>query len=137
MFQIEKSLGFLLAKVHQKGYALFKEQLDQYDLTPQQFALLAFLWLEDDLSQTELSAKTQVDRTTMGGLIDRLEKQELVTRLPNPEDRRAYRIKLTSRGKALEEELCTIARTVTDKFTQSISKEECDTLQRILQKMRD
>ncbi len=136
MFDIENSIGFLLAKVHQRGFALFKEQLDRYALTPPQFSLLAFLWQEDGLSQADLSAKSQIDRTTIGGLIDRLEKDGLVARLPHPDDRRAYRICLTDRGKSLEKELCKLAHTVQEKFIAQISREERVTLLQLLKKLR-
>src|SRR6266545_6181960 len=112
MIDIEKSVGFLLAKAYQRACALFKEEFDRYDLTPQQFGLLAFLWLEDGLSQTELSARSQIDRTTMGGIVDRLEKEGLVQRRPHPDDRRAYQVFLTARGKSLEDELCAMAAKV-------------------------
>jgi len=136
MFAIEESIGFLLAKVHQRGFALFKEQLDKYELTPPQFSLLAFLWFKDGLSQAELTEKSQIDRTTMCGLIDRLEKLELVKRFPHPADRRAYQIFLTERGKGLEQELGNIAREATVKFTAPLSPSECETLRTLLQKMR-
>ncbi len=136
MFDIENSIGFLLAKVHQRGFALFKEQLDRYALTPPQFALLAFLWQEDGLTQTDLSTKSQIDRTTIGGMIDRLGQDGLVARLPHPDDRRAYRICLTDRGKSLEKELCELARTVQERFIARISHEERATLLQLLQKLR-
>lgn len=136
MFDIENSIGFLLAKVHQRGFALFKEPLDAYDMTPRQFSLLAFLWQQDGLSQADLSAKSQIDRTTIGGLIDRLEKDGLVARLPDPDDRRAYRICLTNRGKSLEKELCEIAHSVQEKFIAGITHEERDTLLQLLKKLR-
>ena len=99
MIDIEKSVGFLLAKAYQRPVPYFKEEFDRYDLTPQQFGLLAFLWQEDGLSQTELSARSQIDRTTMGGIIDRLEKEGLIERRNHPEDRRAYQVFLTATGK--------------------------------------
>ena len=101
MIDIEKSIGFLLAKAYQRACSLFKERFDPYDLTPQQFGLLGFLWRQDGQSQAELSQRSQIDRTTMGGLVDRLEKEGLVRRAPHPEDRRAYRILLTQKGKGL------------------------------------
>ncbi|HEU0264404.1 MAG TPA: MarR family transcriptional regulator [Geobacterales bacterium] len=136
MYEIEQSIGFLLAKVHQRGFSLFKEQLDPHNLTPPQFALLAFLWQEDNLSQAELSARTQIDRTTMGGLIDRLEKELLVERHHDPDDRRTHRIRLTQRGKSLEEELCHIAHQVTERFLAPITPAEQQTLQSLLVKLR-
>lgn len=136
MYDIENSIGFLLAKAYQRGFAIFKEQLDKFNLTPQQFSLLAFLWIEDGLSQAELSEKSQIDRTTICGLVDRLEKEGLVKRLPQPADRRAYRICLTDRGKLLENELCIIAGAVTERYLGALSLDERNQLRNTLKKLR-
>src|SRR5690348_12751215 len=106
---IAKSVGFLLAKAYQRACLLFKEEFEGYDLTPQQFGLLGFLWQQDGLTQAELSARSQIDRTTMGGLVDRLEKEGLLERRSHPEDRRAHRICLTDKGKALQPTLTPLA----------------------------
>jgi MarR family transcriptional regulator, lower aerobic nicotinate degradation pathway regulator len=136
MIDIERTLGFLLAKAYQRAFALFKEEFDPYDLTPQQFGLLAFLWLEDGLSQTELSARSQIDRSTMGGLIDRLEKEGMVERRHHPEDRRAYQVFLTVKGKSLEDELSAVANQVLRKVTAPLTDQEQTTLIRLLTKIR-
>ena len=136
MIDIEKSVGFLLSKAYQRACALFKEEFDSYDLTPQQFGLLAFLWIEDGLSQAELSARSQIDRTTMGGIIDRLEKEGIVERANHPDDRRAFQVFLTARGKSLEEELCLVANRVLEKVNAPLSDEEQATLIRLLEKIR-
>jgi DNA-binding MarR family transcriptional regulator len=136
MIEIEKSVGFLLAKSYQRACALFNEEFAGYDLTPQQFGLLAFLWIEDGLSQTELSARSQIDRTTTGGIIDRLEKEGLVERRPHPDDRRAYQVFLTPRGKSRENELCNVAERVHAKVTAPLTTEEQATLIRLLEKIR-
>jgi DNA-binding MarR family transcriptional regulator len=135
-FDFEQTIGFLLAKVHQRGYALFKARLTPFGLTPQQFVLLAFLWKQDALTQAELSDKTDIDRTTMGGLIDRLAKDGLVERLPHPDDRRAYRICLTERAKTLEDELCPLAREVRERFLARLTQDEQQTLRSLLEKLR-
>ncbi|SNB45851.1 MarR family winged helix-turn-helix transcriptional regulator [Geobacter sp. DSM 9736] len=136
MIEIERSVGFLLAKAYQRACALFKEEFDGYDITPQQFGLLGFLWQQDGLSQAELSQRSQIDRTTMGGLIDRLEKEGLVKRIPHPEDRRAYRIVLTEKGRNLNDELSELAKKVIERFISRITPEEHITLLSILEKLR-
>jgi DNA-binding MarR family transcriptional regulator len=136
MIDIEKSIGFLLAKAYQRACAIFKEEFDAYDLTPQQFGLLAFLWIEDGLSQTELSARSQIDRTTMGGIIDRLEKEGLVERANHPDDRRAFQVFLTERGKSLEDDLSAVANRVLERVNAPLTVEEQKTLVRLLKKIR-
>ena len=133
---VGKSVGFLLAKAYQRACLLFKEEFEGYDLTPQQFGLLGFLWQQDGLTQAELSAKSAIDRTTMGGLIDRLEKEGLVARCVHPEDRRAYRICLTDKGKALEPELTPLADSAQRKFIAKLNQQEVETLKALLEKIR-
>ncbi|HJV65981.1 MAG TPA: MarR family transcriptional regulator [Geomonas sp.] len=133
---IEKSIGFLLAKAYQRACLLFKEEFEGYELTPQQFGLLGFLWREDGLTQAELSARSQIDRTTMGGLIDRLEKEGLVVRQAHPEDRRAYRICLTEKGQALQPVLTPIAMRVQEHFAAKLDQQEVELLKSLLEKIR-
>lgn len=134
--EIDKTVGFLLSKAYQRACLIFKEQFDEYDLTPQQFGILGFLWREDGISQALLSAKTQIDRTTMGGLIDRLEKEGLVKRQAHPEDRRAYRICLTEKGKSLQPELTPLALKAQETFIAKLEPQEVETLKALLEKIR-
>ncbi len=136
MYDIEKSVGFLLAKAYQRAWALFKEELESYDITPPQFALMGFLWQQDGLTQVELSDKSQVDRTTVGGLIDRLEKIGLVERHPHPQDRRAYQIRLTTKGKDMERPLTEVAQRAMARFTAGLKQEDLGELARILEILR-
>ena len=136
MYNIEANVGFLLSKAYQKGFALFREQLQGYGITPPQFSLLAFLWLEDGLSQTELTEKSQIDRATMVGMVDRLEEEGLVKRHPQMNDRRAYRVCLTDKGRGLEYELCRIAGEVTAAFTDKLTAKEIESLKKTLNKLR-
>lgn len=136
MTEVSKSIGFLLAKAYQRACALYKETFDNYGLTPQQFGLLRFLWEEDGITQVELSSRSQIDRTTIGGLIDRLEQSGLLKRLPHPEDRRAYRISLTAAGKQLQAELAPLAEQLHRNIVAPLSPDEVDSLRTILQKLR-
>jgi len=136
MTEVSKSICFLLSKAYQRACALYKDKFDHYELTPQQFGLLRFLWEEDGLTQVELSNRSQIDRTTIGGLIDRLEQSGLLVRLPHPEDRRAYRISLTDAGKKLEKELTPLAEELQNAILAPLSPEETTSLTTILLKLR-
>lgn len=135
-FDIETSVGFLLAKAHQWLFARFRDLLAPYGITPQQFALLAFLWKQDRLSQVELSEKTEVDRTTLSGLIDRLEKQGLVVREPHPSDRRACLVALTDGGRKLEASLTPLAMDLRRQVNSGLAPGEYEQLCRLLTRLR-
>ena len=136
MYDIEKSIGFLLAKAHQRGWALFSEEISRYDLTPPQFSVLAFLWQQDGLTQTELSEKAQIDRTTIGGLLDRMARSNLLERRPHPQDRRAHLVYLTEQGKRLEPELTSLANQVLQRFTAGLSETDKQQLRNMLEVLR-
>jgi DNA-binding MarR family transcriptional regulator len=136
MYDIEKSLGFLLSKGYQRAWSLMREEIEQYDLTPPQFGLLAFLWKQDGQTQSELSEKGQIDRTTIGGLIDRLEKIELVERRQHPRDRRAYMIHLTDRGREMEAPLVACSERALARFTKGLNEQEIVELRRMLEILR-
>ena len=136
MYDIEHSVGFLLAKAYQRAWAILREEIDNFELTPPQFCLLSFLWQQDGMTQTELSEKGQIDRTTTGGLVDRLVKNGLVERKPHPQDRRAYKIQLTPQGRELEEPLTQCAWRALSKITSGLQPAEVVELKRILEIMR-
>ncbi len=136
IYEIEKSIGFLLAKAYQRGWAMFSVQIVQYDLTPPQFSLLAFLWQQDGLTQAELSELSQIDRTTMVGLIDRMQRNGLLERRNHPHDRRANQIFLTSRGQDLQPELSLVANQVLDQFTSCLTDHDKQELVRMLNLLR-
>jgi DNA-binding MarR family transcriptional regulator len=106
-----------------------------YEITPPQFVILAHLWKRDAISQTELSEITKIDRTTIGGIIDRLSERGLVERQSQTGDRRVHRIILTTDGKDLENELCMAAIRVRDNMTTRILPSEYTALQQILKKL--
>jgi DNA-binding MarR family transcriptional regulator len=136
MYDVEKSIGFLLSKAYQRSWSIMREELEPYDLTPPQFGLLAFLWQQDGLTQVELAEKGQVDRSTVGGLIDRLERNGLLERRQHPQDRRAYCIYLTEQGKALEAALTACADRSLHRFTTGLSAEAVTELRKTLEILR-
>lgn len=137
MYDVEKSIGFLLAKAYQRAWAIMREEIEPYDLTPPQFALLAFLWQQDGLTQVELSEKGQIDRSTLGGLIDRLERNGLLERRQHPQDRRAYKIYLTEQGKAMESTLSACAERSLKRITSGLNENEVNELRRTLEILRE
>jgi MarR family transcriptional regulator, transcriptional regulator for hemolysin len=64
-------------------------------MTRAQWVILAQLERHPGLSQNELAAIVEVEPITVGRLVDRLEARGLVARLPDPKDRRVWRLQLT------------------------------------------
>ena len=84
------------------------------------------------------SALTQQLMVTSGGLslmLDRLERDGLVRRRPNPDDRRGVLVTLTKRGVAVVDEAMTAHATVEHELVAGLTERERDQLARLLAKL--
>lgn len=72
----------------------FDRDIAGSELTIPQVSALEELAKEDGLSLKELSHRMSLSHSTVSGIIDRLERRELVRRAPNDQDRRYSRIML-------------------------------------------
>ena len=84
---------------------------------------------EGPMRLTTLAAKEGVSQPSMTQLIQRLERQDLVARLADPDDGRATLIGITARGEALLEERTRIRRERLAALLSTLSAEEVCTLQ--------
>ncbi len=81
------------------------EALSKDDLTPLQYAVMAYLNREPDIDQNGLSARLGVDRNNTSLLAEQLEANGMISRRVNGADRRARLLRLTPRGKKLYDRL--------------------------------
>jgi DNA-binding MarR family transcriptional regulator len=77
------------------------EALDGFDLTPLQYAVIAYVQVEPDLDQSGLAARLGIDRNNASLLVEQLEAKGLLSRRVNGADRRARLLRLTPRGEKL------------------------------------
>ncbi|MGM0903450.1 MarR family winged helix-turn-helix transcriptional regulator [Mesobacillus maritimus] len=98
---IEKDLRYISGIIKQKG----REILSNYTITPPQFIALQWLFEEGDMTIGELSNKMYLAFSTTTDLVDRMEKNELVVRVKNPNDRRVVQIHLLDEGKRIIDEV--------------------------------
>lgn len=88
----------LLSRVAQRMRDRFEEKVVALGLRSKHYGVLILLQNEP-LTQIEIARNLEVDRTTMVSLIDDLARLELVERALHPDDRRAYAITLTEKGR--------------------------------------
>jgi MarR family transcriptional regulator, organic hydroperoxide resistance regulator len=105
MDKIEDCISFLLGKAQQRVMRRAKELLAECEVTPVQYASLCVLWEQDGQTGAELGTRLVIDSATMTGIVDRLERSGLVERRADTEDRRIYRLFVTSRGRTLRPQL--------------------------------
>ncbi len=96
--EINRSAMHLLHRASQCAGDLFTEEVDNDALTPRQFAVLLSISQEEGLSQTDLVARTGIDRSTLADIVRRMLKKGLIRRRRTKADARVYAVKLTEEG---------------------------------------
>lgn len=134
-FVIEESLGYLVNRAA-RGFAhRLGDELRPFDVGIGQWAVLMHLWSHDDMTQAQLARRVAIEQPTMVRTIDRMERDGLVTRASDPNDRRASRITLTDRGWSLRDQLVPLADGVNRRATEGLTREEVATLRGLLARL--
>lgn len=98
-----------LLRTGDEVFRVVEAHLGQHEITQGGFGVLMALWgncqrageREEPLSPAVLADRTGVTRATMTGLVDTLERDGLVSREPDPKDRRMMSVVITPRGERL------------------------------------
>lgn len=94
-----------LVRTYQAFYNYDENLIRQYNLTHPQFDVIATLGNTSGLSMGEIGEKTLITKGTLTGVIDRLEKKNLVLREVPSDNRRTVIVKLTPEGEATFERI--------------------------------
>ena len=136
---IQKSLGYNLGTTFFALGALLSKNLlaNDINLTHHQAKMLMLLGKYEGIKQQELAKIVQKDKPTITKMIDNLEKNDLVERRMDPDDRRNRLIYLTDNGKAIRKKVVPIVQKTLDAATSEISEDEFDNLIKSLTKLRE
>jgi DNA-binding MarR family transcriptional regulator len=131
----DRSLGYMSNLVARQ----FKQSLDRriqpLGLSAGVFPVLLQLWRLDGQFQSELLKAIKVEQPTLANTLSRMERDGLVRREADSEDRRRSRVFLTDRARAIEVEAVTEAKAINQRASQALTAEEHDTLLALLGKV--
>jgi DNA-binding MarR family transcriptional regulator len=94
------------------------------DLTTEMTQVLRYLWANDHVNQQEIANAVNRDKASLTSLLDNLERRELVERQADSHDRRNNRIVLTSKGRALEQEIQPLVQQMYAVAGQGLSEDQ-------------
>lgn len=114
-----------------------KELARVFGLTGPQVTVLKMLEGIGALSLSDLSARMSARNSTVTGIADRMERDGLVERKRDAEDRRVVRIRLTKKGRALAGEIPVESMEVFGAALRALDDEERRSLRRILRRLSD
>jgi len=132
---IEYQMGFFLSRASWAMSSYLKSRLRQHGWREVQVGFIGVLMSldkRDGQRLSELGQAVSLEKSTMTGLIDRMERAKLVRRQANPEDRRAFRVCLTDRGRLVAPELRGILGESYEDLTKGMNGGELELVRRNL-----
>lgn len=100
----KEDLGALLARATRRLIEEEQPVLAAHDLSMWSYIVLSRLAAAPAETQLSLATEIGYDKSRLIGLLDELERDRLLTREPDPEDRRAKIVNLTPAGRSRQAE---------------------------------
>ena len=114
----------------------FGRRLHNSGITKIQWIALYYIKDNPSISQRKLSNKMRVKDSSIGRLLDRLERDELVVKERSSKDRRIIYVNLTEKGDKLIEECLPIGAKFNEDLTKGISEEELKIFENVIMKLK-
>ena len=135
---LEDNIIYLVGEIarlsHKRVTAIFTE--NQYDVTVEQFGVLALLWYQDGVNQQSIALGLNRDKTTITRIIYNMIKKNLIVKVPDQLDKRNKLIYLTEKGRSLQKEMIESTSSVYIDALHKISETDIKTLTSVLQRMK-
>ena len=131
-----RNVGFLIHDAARLMRVTYDRKMSGLGLTRSQWWVMTHLYFNEGISQTELSAVLDIERATLGRLLDRLEAKGWVERRPHPSDRRVKRVYLTGEVELLMQTMRAKAAEVRNEALAGIPAHEQDALIELLIKIK-
>lgn len=118
--------GFLMAKIRQVGGRISERILKQHniEINSAQGRIMFALWQKDGIPINELANKTQLKKSTLTSMLDRLEMMGYIRRQRSKKDRRKILIKRTQKDRAIEKKYVEVSEEMTRLFYKGFSKSQ-------------
>jgi DNA-binding MarR family transcriptional regulator len=134
---LESLLGYNARRATLVIVDAFLKHMAIFDLRPVDFSVLSLIAHNPGITSRQLCNALNIQPPNLVGMVNTLEKRELVTRLPHPHDGRAVGLHLTSSGKKMMRSAEQTAARIEEAATPRLSASERKTLMQLLKKIYD
>jgi len=101
--KLENQLCFPFYAVSRLITRAYQDDLDALGITYPQYLVMMVMWEFEELSVIEIADKLVLNTNTVTPLLKRMETMELINRIPSETDHRKVMVKLTEKGKIMQE----------------------------------
>ena len=111
-FLLDNQLCFRLYTASRLLTQAYHPPLSEHGLTYPQYLVLLVLWEKDAQPVNDIAKRLYLETNTVTPLLQRMEKQGIITRAKGEKDARQMIVKLTTKGKEFQETLAEVPDTV-------------------------
>ena len=132
--------GTLISQIHQVSQRVWYDILSQNgleDLAGARGRVIFALWNEDNIPIKKLVEKTSLDKATLSGIIDRLERDGYVKRIPSSDDKRATLISRTGKDEIFKSKIGDVSDQQNALFYKGFSTKEIKDFEEYLKRILD
>ncbi|MEM8686722.1 MAG: MarR family transcriptional regulator [Pseudomonadota bacterium] len=133
----DSNIGFLVHDVARLMRTMYDRRMAPLGLTRSQWWVLNHLYFHEGISQSAFAALLDIEKATVGRLLDRLEAKGWVARKSDPQDKRTKRVYLTEQVQPTLQIMRDLAAVTRDEAVRSLSAAERKQLRTMLKRMRD
>ena len=133
---LDRSVGYQVRMTHRLVQRALQRRIEKHGVTLGMWYFLRVLWVQDGLTQSELSSEIGTMEPTTLSAVAAMEQAGLVRRERHGTDRRKVRVFLSDKGKAMRDTLLPEGIAVVDTSVGSLSPAEVDTLLALLKTMQ-
>ena len=132
---LESLLGYNARRAALSIIELFLKRMSVYDLRPVDFSVLSLITHNPGISSRQLCSELNILPPNLVGMINTLEKRELILRKPHPSDGRVVGLHLSDVGSKLMKNAEQTAKELEGDASSKLTATERKTLMRLLQKI--
>ena len=132
---LETLLGYNARRAALVIIELFLKRMAVYDLRPVDFSVLSLITHNPGISSRQLCSELNILPPNLVGMINTLEKRELILRQPHPSDGRVIGLHLSEVGSKLMKDAEQTAQDLENEAASKLTAAERKTLMRLLQKV--
>ena len=131
-FKRENSPGYIIHRLDSLLKLALQRafQSEGFDFTAEQWGVLLKLYESEGIHQSELGARAGKDRHNITRILNGLERNGYVQRVPDKNDRRRFNIFLTNKSRDIEDKLTFIAIDLLERAFAGLSKKEVREMRR-------
>lgn len=112
-------------------------RLSPYDAQPGYLSILHQLWNKDVVTQKELNGYLEIEQATISNTLKRMERDGLIERAPDKNDKRKQLIRLTSKGQSLKAHVDNAVSNLQTVVNQGLTINDRRYFMRILKQMTE